>query len=62
MRIGCDGSRDTLLTRKLIQEDEINCHWCGTPENRKHIIEECEIYNQPRNKLRRQINSQEQFQ
>ena len=60
MRNGKDGSRDTLLIRKLIQEDQLNCHWCGIPESRKHIIEECELYNQPRNKLRRQINS-EQF-
>ena len=46
MRIGCDGSRETLMIRKLIQPENVNCHRCGTPETRQHIIEECIIYGQ----------------
>ena len=56
MGIGCNESKETLYTRKLIQEEELNCHWCGTPETRKHIIMECEIYNSHRNNLMRKIN------
>ena len=45
MRIGCDGSRETLLIRKLIQPTQINCHRCGIPETRLHILQDCEIYS-----------------
>ena len=34
MRIGCDGSRETLLIRKLIQPAQVNCQRCGVPETR----------------------------
>ena len=52
MRIGCDGSRETLFIRNLIRDDQLNCHWCGIIESRKHIIEECKLYNHPRNRLK----------
>ena len=61
MRIGCDGSRETLFIRKLITTEELSCHWCGTVETRKHIIEECELYNHGRNKIKRQIETDEAF-
>ena len=61
MRIGCDGSRETLLIRNLIRDDQINCHWCGTIESRKHIIEECELYDHSRRKLQAQIENEEKF-
>ena len=51
MRIGCDGSRDTLYTRKLISEENINCHRCGVIETRQHILENCDIYNASRRKM-----------
>ena len=38
MRIGCDGSRGTLLIRKLIQPEQANCHRCEYPETREHIL------------------------
>ena len=56
LRIGCDGSRETLYTRKLIQAQEANCHRCGTEETRQHILERCEIYNRHRNKMIREIS------
>ena len=56
MRIGCDGSRETLHIRKLIDDQQINCHRCGVEETRKHIIENCEIYSRYRRKLERGIN------
>ena len=61
LRIGCDGSRETLLIRKLIITTELNCHRCGTPETRQHIIQECGIYNQLRTKLVRELNRTEEF-
>ena len=51
MRIGCDGSRETLFTRKLITSEELRCHCCGIIETRKHIIEECELYRYTRRRL-----------
>ena len=29
LRIGCDGSRETLHIRKLIGDQQTNCHRCG---------------------------------
>ena len=39
MRIGCDGSRETLHLSKLITRDQTLCHWCGIMETRLHIVE-----------------------
>ena len=61
MRIGCDGSRETLRIRKLIGEEQKNCHRCGVEETRKHIIENCEIYNRYRRKLERGINRTQEY-
>ena len=61
LRIGCDGSRETLLIRKLIPPTELNCHRCGVPETRQHIIQDCEIYTQHRTKLVRELNRTEEF-
>ena len=61
LRIGCDGSRETLLIRKLILPTELNCHRCGIPETRQHIIQKCGIYNQHRTKLVRELNRTEEF-
>ena len=61
MRVGCDGSRDTLHTRKLITEENINCHRCGVIETRQHILESCDIYNAPRRKMQRDISRDQDF-
>ena len=61
MRIGCDGSRETLHTRKLIGAEQIDCHRCGVEETRKHILENCEIYSRYRRKLERGINGTQEF-
>ena len=61
MRIGCDGSRDTLHTRKLIDVEQVNCHRCGVSETLQHIIESCDIYNAHRRKLIREINRSQEF-
>ena len=39
MRIGCDGSRETLFIRNLITDEQLYCHCCGIIESRKHIFE-----------------------
>ena len=57
MRTGCDGSRETLYTRNLIRQEDIYCHWCGIVESRQHILEQCELYNQPRRKLKNSIEN-----
>ena len=41
LRTGCDGSRETLTTRHLLDMGEINCHVCNVPETRTHIIRDC---------------------
>ena len=61
LRIGCDGSRETLFIRKLITDEELTCHWCGTIETRKHILEDCELYRHSRRRLQTQINNNEKF-
>ena len=61
MRIGCDGSRETLHIRKLIEEQQLNCHRCGVEETRAHILENCEIYNRHRRKLVRTITGTREF-
>ena len=57
LRIGCDGSRETLFIRKLITDDQLNCHWCGTIERVQHILEDCELYRHPRRKLQAKIEN-----
>ena len=44
MRIGCDGSRETLYTRKLITQERTRCHFCGMIESRRHLLEQCDLY------------------
>ena len=61
LRIGCDGSRETLSIRNLITDDELPCHWCGTVETRKHIIEECELYRHSRRRLKAYIENDDKF-
>ena len=61
LRIGCDGSRETLFIRKLITDEELTCHWCGTIETRKHIIEDCKLYRHSRRRLKAHIESNEKF-
>ena len=61
LRIGCDGSRETLFIRKLITDEELTCHWCGTIETRKHILEDCELYRHSRRRLQTQIDNKETF-
>ena len=61
LRIGCDGSRETIFIRKLITDEELTCHWCGTIETRKHILEDCELYRHSRRRLQTQINNNEEF-
>ena len=39
MRIGCDGSREVMKIRRLLQENESElCHLCQTLETREHIL------------------------
>ena len=61
LRIGCDGSRETLYIRKLITDEELTCHWSDTIETRKHILEDCELYRHARRRLQAQINNNEKF-
>ena len=51
LRIGCDGSRETLFIRKLIPTEELLCHQCGIIESRQHILEECELYHNARRQI-----------
>ena len=62
MRTGCDGSRETLLIRKLIGNEQLNCIRCGVTESRRHILEDCEIYGRHRMKLVRGIERTREFQ
>ena len=48
LRIGCDGSRETLFIRKLIPTEELLCHQCEVIESRQHILEDCDLYRHAR--------------
>ena len=62
MRIGCDGSRETLEIRKLLMEGELNvCHHCGVVETRQHILTECGLYARARNSFIANIQRDIQF-
>ena len=57
MRVGCDGSRETLHLRKLITQEQTLCHWCGIMESRLHIIEQCDLYQHHRRALVTKLNA-----
>ena len=57
MRIGCDGSRETLYMRKLITQERIRCHICGMIESRRHLLEQCDLYQHHRRTLITKLNA-----
>ena len=58
LRTGYDGSRETLTTRHLLDQQFDKCHECQVKESRKHILENCIIYQKARDKLYQYIYRQ----